>query len=218
MLILVMCNIVSKEASAQLSIHPMLGGSLNTVHDFDRTSSSLSSILGFHGGVGLDIPLGDLVSIEPILRFNQKGFGVSSTEDMGGGDVIKTDMSFRYSTMELPIMFNFNTEVGDNKLVYSVGPYIGYAVAVREILTQTDGTNSVSYDTKNMSDFMQNMVDNGMNRLDYGMILGARYEISNFTVGLNGAMSIQNFNGELSSNANKHMNLQLTIGYKIELN
>ena len=75
MLILVMCNIVSKEASAQLSIHPMLGGSLNTVHDFDRTSSSISSILGFHGGVGVDIPLGDLVSIEPILRFNQKGFG-----------------------------------------------------------------------------------------------------------------------------------------------
>jgi hypothetical protein len=47
--------------------------------------------------------------------------------------------------------------------------------------------------------------------------MGVRYEINNFTVGLDGAMSIQNFNGELTSNSNKHMNLQFTIGYKIEL-
>jgi hypothetical protein len=102
-------------------------------------------------------------------------------------------------------------------LVYSIGPYLGYAVAVRQTMTQTDGTNTVTYDTKNNDNFMQNMVDNGMNRLDYGLIMGVRYEINNFTVGLDGAMSIQNFNGELTSNSNKHMNLQFTIGYKIEL-
>lgn len=216
-LVLVLCNLVSRETSAQLSIHPMLGGSLNTVHDFDGTSSEITSILGFHGGLGFDIPLGDLVSIEPILRFNQKGFGLSFNEYFGSSQNIKTTMSFKYSSMELPIMFNFNTEVGDNKLVYSIGPYLGYAVAVRQTMTQTDGTNTVTYDTKNNDNFMQNMVDNGMNRLDYGLIMGVRYEINNFTVGLDGAMSIQNFNGELTSNSNKHMNLQFTIGYKIEL-
>jgi hypothetical protein len=64
---------------------------------------------------------------------------------------------------------------------------------------------------------MEKEVMNGINRSDFGLILGTQVELNNFTLGLHGQMSAQNLYGKLTENANKHMSLQLTFGYKFKL-
>lgn len=193
----------------------MLGGSLNTVitEDFGSDQNLATSIAGFHIGTGLDISVSDLISIEPILRYNQKGYGVELSDAWGPGITQKYSLRLHY--LDLPILVNFNTEVGDMKLVYSVGPHVGFCMDAREILTISDGQYSESKDSKNNSEFMKELVDEReFNRFDYGLAIGVRAEINNFTVGLMAAGSIQPL---YSVEFVNHLNYQLNIGYKIEL-
>lgn len=206
-------------SKAQISIHPQLGVSMNTIKDFDAGSySDIGYLFGFQGGAGFDFKLGDLVSIEPILRYTQKGYKIESSDEFYPGLTISETVKLRLHYLELPVMVNFNTEVGDLNLVYSVGPYLGYCTAARLIDEQTDGTDTRIYDSKNDENFLKNMVDNGdFNRFDFGLNLGVNAEISNFTFGFSGAMSGQTVFGDFLKDANKHLNFQFNAGYKIEL-
>ncbi len=209
-----------QSAKAQLTLHPFVGGSMNTIYFFDVPSKSQNDInylIGFQGGVGLDIPLGDVVSIEPILKYTQKGYTAISEYNWGFENYTNKE-SFRIHYIELPVMFNFNTELNDFNLVYSVGPYVACGFDARIISERSDGTTTETLDSKVNPDFYNDLVDFGyLNRIDFGMNVGVRAEISNFTIGLTGALSAQNFTGDLMRNANKFINYQLNIGYKIEL-
>ena len=124
---------------AQVNLHPVIGGSFNTLRDFDGSNDANKGIFGYHFGIGADFDLGgDLLSIEPILRFNQRGLGYESTDDYFGTTLTQT-MTMRLNYLELPVMFNFNTEVGDMKLVYSVGPYAGYCLRAHTIVEMKAG-------------------------------------------------------------------------------
>ena len=138
-------------ADAQISIHPQIGGSLNKIQVFEK--NEIGSIWGFQGGVGLDFKLGDVFSLEPILRYNQKGYGFENSFDWAPGVTFTEKYSLRLHYLELPVMANFNTEVGDINLVYSVGPYFGYCMAAREIIEITDGTDTEISDSKNNENF-----------------------------------------------------------------
>lgn len=199
----------------------MIGGSMNTIYLFDASSKSnegIKYLLGYQGGVGLDIPVGEVLSIEPILKYTQKGYSTLEEYEWSPGVILTEKTSFRIHYLELPVMFNINSELDHFKMVYSVGPYVSYGLDARFISEKTDGTTTETYDTKNRSGFYSDLVEYGyLNRIDFGLILGVRAEISNFTIGLTGAMSGQNFSGDLMSEANKNLNYQLNIGYKIEL-
>lgn len=204
-----------QSAKAQITLHPMIGGSLNTAitDDFGSSENYYSHIAGFQAGAGLDITLGDLVSIEPILRYNQKGFGIEMSNFFS---LASQKYSLRLHYLDLPVMVNFNTEVGDIKLVYSVGPHVGYCMDAREIITISDGKNTQTIDSKNNSEFMNELVnERDFNRLDFGLAIGCRAEINNFTIGLMTAASIQPI--AKNSGAFNSLNYQLNIGYKIEL-
>lgn len=216
-LITLLCSL--NVINAQVNLHPVIGGSFNTYHDFRNDNENFKGILGYHFGVGADFSLGgDLLSIEPILRFNQRGLGYESTGDLfGGGSNITQSMTIRLNYLELPVMFNFNTEVGDIKLVYSVGPYAAYCVRAHQVSSFSFQGQTQSFDSDDVTNFMDKLVADGFNRLDYGLLAGVRAEINNFTIGLNGGMSAQSLFDSFNSSSERQLNLQLSVGYKIEL-
>ncbi len=202
---------------SQISLHPQIGGSLNTIEFFEGEREFFKYLPGFQGGVGVDFKVGDLVSIEPVLRYNQKGYATLLEFEYMPGKNLTEKLSLRLHYIDLPIWVNFNTEFDQFNLVYSVGPYVGYCIAGRQILEYSDGTQTQILDSKNDENFMNSLVANEFNRFDFGMNLGIRAEVSNFTLGLVGSLSAQNLFGPMLQDNNKHLNFQLNVGYKIEL-
>lgn len=214
-----MFAMVWNKSQAQISLHPFIGGNLNSVHDFDNqeVNDFFKPLVAIHFGAGLDIPLSKRVSIEPMLKFNQKGYSVS----FEGLDFMDLEFVqkgyYKLSVIEMPILVNFNTTYKKMKITYNVGPYFGYAAEVRAQSSYKSEYYNDEYDSNSDPNFMEKEVMNGINRSDFGLILGTQVELNNFTLGLHGQMSAQNLYGKLTENANKHMSLQLTFGYKFKL-
>jgi len=214
-----MFAMIWNKSQAQISLHPFIGGNLNTVQDFDNqeVNDIYKPLAAIHFGAGIDIPISKRVSIEPVLRFNQKGYSFS----MQGKDYWDLEFVhkgyFKLSVIEMPILVNFNTTYKRMKIIYNIGPYVGYAVELRAQSSYKSEYYNEEYDSNSEPYFMENQVINGLNRSDFGLILGTQVELENFTLGLQGQMSAQNLYGKLTENANKQMNLQLTLGYKFKL-
>jgi len=214
-----MFAMIWNKSQAQISLHPFVGGNLNTVQDFDNQELNdfFKPLVAIHFGAGIDIPISKRISIEPILRFNQKGWTASIT----GMDFMDLPFvqkaSYKLSVIEMPILLNFNTLYKKLKISYNVGPYFGYTVDVSCQSSYKSDYYNEEFDSKSDPYFLEKEVMHGFNRPDFGLMLGTQLEVSNFTVGLHGQMSAQNFHGKLTENANKYMSLQLTMGYKFKL-
>lgn len=214
-----MFAMIWNKSQAQITLHPFIGGNLNTVQDFDNQELNdiYKPLAGIHFGAGIDIPISKRVSIEPVLRFNQKGYSFSiQGKDCWDLEFVQKGY-YKLSVIELPILVNFNTTFKKMKITYSIGPYFGYAAEVRAQSSYKSEYYNEEFDSNSEPYFMENEVIRGINRSDFGLILGTQVEFNNFTLGLHGQMSAQNLYGKLTENANKHMNLQLTLGYKFEL-
>ena len=214
-----MFAMIWNKSQAQISLHPFIGGNLNSVQNFDNqeVNDFFNPLAGIQFGAGIDIPLSRKISLEPILRFNQKGWTTAIT----GLDYLDLEFvqkaSYKLSVIEMPILVNFNTTYRKMKITYNVGPYVGYALEVRAQSSYKSEYYNEEYDSNSEPYFMEKEVINGLNRSDFGLILGTQVELNNFTMGLHGQMSAQNLYGKLTENANKHMSLQLTLGYKFKL-
>lgn len=214
-----MFAMIWNKSQAQISLHPFIGGNLNTVQDFDNQEENdfFKPLAAIHCGAGIDIPLSKRVSIEPMLRFNQKGYSFSvQGKDYWDIEFVQK-ATYKLSFIEMPILVNFNTTYKKMKITYSIGPYVGYAVALRAQSSYKSEYYNEEYDSNSDPYFMEKEVMTGINRSDFGLILGTQAELNNFTLGLHGQMSAQNLYGKLTENANKHMSLQLTLGYKFKL-
>lgn len=205
-ILLFSCIWFSEEIKAQTSIHPFWGASVNTVQSAKSDDVEMNSVWGYHVGAGIDIPLNKLISIEPILRYNEKGYNYASWFSLFGPSLKDYSYTYKYSTLELPVMVNLNLKLKDIKLVYNVGPYLGYVLRKTEY---GDNSGELIYDSNNDKSF--NIV---ANTLDYGIIVGSRLEMRKFTMGVNGAVGMKKI--ELGSNY-KHFNIQVTFGYKFKL-
>jgi len=215
-----MFAMIWNKSQAQINLHPFIGGNFNTVQDFDNQELNdfFKPLSAIHFGAGIDIPLSKQVSIEPMLRFNQKGWTSTSTGiDFMDLEFVQKE-SYKLSFIELPILVNFNTTYKKMKITYSIGPYAGYALELRAQSSYKTKYCYDEFDSNSDPHFMENeVINNRLNRSDFGLILGTQVELNNFTLGFHGQMSAQNLYGKLTENANKHMSLQLTLGYKFKL-
>ena len=214
-----MVALIWNKSQAQISLHPFIGGNLNTVQDFDNQEMNdfFKPLVAFHFGAGIDIPLSKLVSIEPSLRFNQKGWTATIT----GLDYMDLEfvqkVSYKLSVIELPVLLNFNTTCKKMKITCNIGPYAGYAFLLRAQSSYKSQYCNDEYDSDSDPNFMEKeVINNRFNQSDFGLIMGTQFEVNNFTVALQGQISAQNVYGKLIENANKHMSLQLTLGYKFK--
>ncbi len=65
-----MFAMIWNKSQAQFTLHPFIGGNLNTVQDFDNQELNdiYKPLAGIQFGAGLDIPLSQRVSVEPMIE------------------------------------------------------------------------------------------------------------------------------------------------------
>lgn len=139
-----------------LGIHA--GASLSTINTPGNVTSS--DVTGFGAGVAFELPLGDVLYLQPEASFVQRGSTIAS------GNGIKVDV--KYETVEIPVFLKAKFGEVVRPYVFA-GPQLNLNVASR-IQGQAAGqTADVSFDP---------------NTLDFAGVVGAGLEVGNFFTNL----------------------------------
>lgn len=73
---------------------------------------------------GIDMPLGDFLTFQPMLELAMKGYKETHTDEKSG---ITTDRSSDPIYVEIPLKLSLNLPVGsDMDWSFNAGPYVGY--------------------------------------------------------------------------------------------
>jgi hypothetical protein len=246
-LLLICLKLTFNEAHAQITLHPTVGGNMHglviyrpegyseyypeDIEYFKSYRKSASHMKpGFQIGLSADIPLSDRFSFEPGLRFIKKGF-LYKTEWNIDGYHHKEDDKLNIRYLEIPLMFNFNTEVGDGILSVTAGPSFGlqmggsYHIKMEsdiygnsdEVIKNGTGDEEIQdyYDAL----FKGNADDGGLKRYEISAYLGVRYEINQMTFGVTYGQGLSSwlYDDDGEFNNEKSQVLQLNVGYKFEL-
>lgn len=131
-----------------------------------------SSIIGLNLGVVYELGVSDLLTIQPELHFIQKG----SKYEYDFGTSVESELKLNY--LELAIMARLDLlEFGDDAGLYvGVTPTLGYALSGTTKTTESVG--GMSTEVEEDVDFD----DDGFERLDYGIGLGAGVNFGNIFI------------------------------------
>nr|MBS0037708.1 PorT family protein [Saprospiraceae bacterium] len=141
-------------------------------YDPDITQDQ-SSIIGLNLGVIYEMGISELLTIQPELHFIQKG-AKDEFDELGGS----YESEIRLNYLELGIMarldlLDFGNDAG---LYVGITPNLGYALSGK---TKSSGSfGGISFDDEEDIDFD----DDGIERLDFGIGLGAGVNFGNFFI------------------------------------
>ena len=171
--LLTLITIVAVNAAVSAQMRFGVKGGLNLANiSINPAQTGTSSLLGFHGGLVLDAPLSESISIQPSLLFSQKGFSVDQSS-------ITSKTTFNY--LEIPVNFLYNVT---DALTVGAGPYLGYALSASSKATLNGQTQTKDAD-----------FDKEVNRIDYGLNITAGYEvIEGLVVSANYSLGLANLN------------------------
>ena len=159
-------------------------GGLNLVDqlqkDDDDSYNDITKInAGFHLGFSYDLPISDVLSIEPGLMVNTRGFRVK-TEINSSVNVIQR---FNAIYIDLPVYLKYTKALNNSSSFYAAGgAYLGVGMGGRvTVLVETDGDKenegSVAIDWGNDEDL------DTFKALDAGLSLGAGFQFAEFGIG-----------------------------------
>jgi hypothetical protein len=154
----------------------MKGDAINSVQNFiDYTNGAIttSNQLGFFAGVNANIPVSELVSIEPGLFYTQKGYQLKGELGLKGLDFLGVNAQAKLSShyVDLPVLLKLNF----NGLQIFAGPQISYLA--KADLRTTAGALGFNVLDKTMDATGQ------FNRWDAAITGGVGYQFGNgFTV------------------------------------
>lgn len=131
----------------------------------------VKSKAGFFGGVAVDVNVLNSLSINSGLFFTQKG--CKGEAELYGESVGDARITMNY--LEVPVYVSYRLQLSPNeKLQAFFGPYVDYGIY---------GKATVGVDNGDLSlDLYDN--DSDINRLQFGLGLGAAYSWSNVSIGL----------------------------------
>lgn len=159
-----------------------------SLKDDDGYKEKTKTLPAFHGGVIVDIPLDDQLSLQPGLFFSQKG------AKLNGGDTDSAGhfgtASFRISYLELPVNLVYKYQVGTGKLFAGIGVYAAYGVGGKVKATQGNVSVSVPVkfkgdaDGSDMTTVYVKPFDAGANfMIGYELKMGLLFSV-NYSLGL----------------------------------
>lgn len=204
-LIFVLFALVSLVSFSQISWNAKVGMNMsNFTGDMDTDMK-----VGFNVGVGMEYQFTEMWSIQPSLMFTTKGAkydGDFSIDDASA----KAEVTMNPMYLELPIMAAARFAIADNmNIVISAGPYLAYGIGGKLKVKAT-----ASYEGESASETTKTDIfgDDGFDRFDFGLGVGAALEINKFFVGLNGEFGLTKLvDGD---GAPKNTNFSIGVGYK----
>lgn len=138
--------------------------------DYDDKKLENDMILGFHGGVNVQILIAPEFYFQPGLVFSTKG--AKNTDD-------PITSTYKLSYLELPLNVVYKGQLGAGYILVGFGPYIGYGIGGKSIIE--GGSVKVESDIE-----FKNVVEAGdpltvvyIKRFDAGGNIFAGYEMAN---------------------------------------
>lgn len=144
--------------------------------------TTMSNLIGFHGGIILDVPLSEKISIQPNLLFSQKGIKSTSSNS-----TILLDSKIALNYIEIPINVMFHAT---DALSIGGGSYLGYVLS-------GVSTSTVTFSGKTETMTKDADFDRDLKRLDFGLNITAGYEVSNgLIINANYSLGLGNISAE----------------------
>lgn len=148
LLLILAAPMVSAQGEKGKTTFGILGGvNFQNLNGKNVTGDKLENglILGFHGGMNVQIPLVPDFYIQPGLMFSTKGGNVNPD-----GDAIKHKLSY----IELPINFMYKGALGSGSVMVGFGPYLGYAIAGNVVNSNGDKTKIIFENEVSVSELL----------------------------------------------------------------
>lgn len=164
----------------------------NIIKDDGNNNFNTNYLVGFHGGLTLDIPLVERLAFTPEVLYATKGYKSHSTF----GDFTQTT-----HFIDLPILFSLGVA---DKLNIVAGPQVSFLMQTDNKFKNDFGTAERRIVEDDANRFKKNLV---------GGVIGFRYDI-NEQVGINGryALDFQKNNENGSSQTPEYKNQVFQIG------
>jgi len=162
---------------------------------------------GFHVGVLVDMPLTDMLSVEPGLLLETKGLNGKLMDEFGSYESKITNYY-----LDVPVTLKATHALNDGMKLYGkIGLYLGIGLSGKEKWEGTyegiteSGTDDISWGSGD---------DDHFKRLDYGATAGVGVQISKITVGASYDLGLANISSDTSYGAKiNNKLLKFSIGY-----
>lgn len=193
-------------------------------------------------GVGMEVPLNRLLSIQPSLYMSFKGgkdkntSTYTYTNDDGTEKIIykSTTCKYRENYIELPVNLQFRVKIGQkNALLFAVGPYIAYGIGGNTVTEKTMITMDAIYtdgqihDTPNTTHTISReeggtFSKDGLNlhRFDAGLNTEFHIELSHVMIGLYATEGLTSLDKNDNNSfwdytwSKRNIEIGLEVGYK----
>lgn len=124
---------ISMVLSQSMNLGVKLGyNSSNISTDFQIVKESKKAVSGLHAGIVLDIPLSDLLSLQPQIVYGKKGVYFKPSHSH----------AVDVRSLDLPILLNFRTKSG---VFAGIGPNLGYNISAKNTATFPDKVEVKKY-------------------------------------------------------------------------
>ena len=175
--------IVLATASTAVAQSPYVGlkGGVNFSNLYSGEVDDRNIRTGFHAGLLVNFPLGEVVSIQPELLYSTKGATYEYNENFFGFEVADVTADFNLNYIEVPILLNINLL---DVVELHGGPYVGYLLSSSyDFDGQLIGGDINGYEDLDKDNFRS---------LDYGLALGLGFNLGALQLGARYNMGLAN--------------------------
>jgi hypothetical protein len=167
-------------------------------------------LLGFHGGVNVQIPIAPEFYFQPGLMFAVKG--AKSTPFSNNNYTSKTKINY----IEMPLNMVYKAALGNGFFMLGFGPYVAYGIGGKAVTEVGSVTLEKNIEFKNEAGALDFPV---YKRFDAGANIFAGYEMaSGLFVQLDTQFGMLNINPDRGANDNKssskNTGFGLSLGYR----
>jgi hypothetical protein len=153
------------QSSDQNNIRFGIKGGLNISNMYTKDVQDNNTIMGFHGGLFLKLPITSVLSFQPELLYTMKGSELTYNSFISG----KASFSLNYIEMPLLAVINLTKNFNIHGGVYLAS------------LTGVKITNKSSVDLFN---FESDLKKSDFEMFDYGLVAGAGLDLNKFSIGI----------------------------------
>lgn len=208
LILMLVCALTTLTMSAQTKISWSMELGLGVSTWMGKDANGAKGLFNPKVGVGIDLPLTNLISFQSGLTWVSKG----AKYDFAGDVLTKgVDMEVKSNQnyFQMPLLAAFHLGTGSNfDLVLKAGPYLALGVC---------GKSEVEFDdlTLGWNSFGDSKIENqkipGLHRFDAGIITGVDLDFPSWYVGCDGEFGVCKI---ASGDAPRNFAFFLNVGYK----
>ena len=172
--------------------------------DFDT-----DNLTTFHLGLMADFPMGNVLSFQTGLIYQNRGFKSEFSETFLG-ETFSSEGSLKLSYVDIPLTLKANFELGGVTAYVYGGGYLGVGIT-----GESKSKTTIGGITETETEDVEFGEDGDFNRLDYGALIGAGVEVNSVFVELSYGLGLANISSFDSDDFSvKNRLISLSLGYR----